>query len=62
MKTIKCEYCGEEKLIRGSASSYVYKLRLLRSMHICYFCSYGCMQKDEKENPEKYGRKRNNVL
>lgn len=54
IKIIKCDYCNEEKAIRIRLQDYVYKKRLKENKKVRYFCGYNCMQKAERENPEKY--------
>lgn len=56
MAVIKCKECGEEKVIIP-INDYVYKRINKKNKEICYFCSYSCMRKAEKEHPEKYCRK-----
>ena len=54
MAIIKCDCCGETKLIKIQLKDYVFKKRLKKTTNVRYFCGYNCMQKAERENPERY--------
>ena len=49
-KTIKCDYCQEEKAVRIRLTDYVYKKTLYKSTKVVYFCGYNCMKKAEIYN------------
>ena len=58
-RTIKCDYCQEEKVVGIRLTDYVYKRTLKRDCKkTVYFCGYNCMQRAYKENPERYVKKR----
>ena len=54
MTLLKCEHCGNEKLLITLIRDYKFKRRVKADQKIVYFCSYDCMRKAEKENPERY--------
>lgn len=58
MVIIKCDQCGERKLIRCQMRDYIFKKKDRKTLKVCYFCSYDCMRKAEKENPDKFVCKR----
>lgn len=54
----KCTSCGKEFSSRALKKYYSYKLKEYRTGKINYFCSYSCMQKEKRDNPEKYAKER----
>ena len=61
MPVVKCDYCGETKVIRNYKKNYTYKRRSTNTGRYHYFCCYDCMRKAEKENPNFYAVKRTMV-
>lgn len=56
--TIKCGYCGKEKIIEALLRDYMYKKKTRVDEKTVYFCSYDCMRKAIKEKPDRYCEKR----
>lgn len=50
---IKCDYCGSKKEFDNYLGCYAYHKRLKKGGKV-YFCSWACMQKALRENPNKY--------
>ena len=58
MTEIRCKHCGEVKVTNIYLQDWAFKKREKGSHKMIYFCSYDCMQRSVRDNPERYGKRK----